>query len=71
MGVPEGGRGEPGGTRPAPQWPKGPEGESLRRHYRHPQPARQRWVTMAQNTVLIIAALVTAYLVYLAMMSTR
>jgi len=26
---------------------------------------------MAQNTVLIIAALVTAYLVYLAMMSTR
>jgi len=26
---------------------------------------------MAQNIVLIIAALVTAYLVYLAMMSTR
>ena len=50
---------------------KGPEGDPLRRHYRPSQPARQRGMTMAQNTVLIIAALVTAYLVYLAMMSTR
>jgi len=68
--VPEGGRGEPGGTHPAPHG-HFTEGEPLRRRYHHPQPARQRWVTMAQNIVLIIAALVTAYLVYLAMMSTR
>ena len=59
------------GARARPPMAKGPEGDPLRRHYRHSQPARQRWMTMAQNTVLIIAALVTAYLVYLAMMSTR
>lgn len=43
----------------------------MRRRYHQPQPQRQRWIAIAQNTVLIIAALVTAYLVYLAMMSTR
>lgn len=42
-----------------------------RHHFDSAQPHRQRWITVAQNTVLIIAALVTAYLVYLAMMSTR
>lgn len=40
---------------------------SRRRYGGHPPPQQRRWIGIAQNVLLILATLVTLYLVYLAM----
>jgi hypothetical protein len=39
----------------------------MRRHHHGQPPIRRPWVGVAQNVLLAVAALITLYLVYLAM----